>query len=214
MWCAPGAAAYRGARYTRPGRARTPTHTTKGFSDAWPNRPGRRHRAWSADIGGGELMTIASTWLVRSFLFWHFWLFPWLLIDFFLTLLPQVVHVNSTVPPSMFCTFFAVPLMRRRLILAGFKLCRDLFLFFCFFGSRTAAQLLEPAPLLSPLGEGVLIGRRAAVTKREGLSTNEKTSFRQKIACQNGGHLESASWRLEARRRRAAARRPGAAART
>ena len=41
--------------------------------------------------------------------------------------------------------------------------------------------------------------------KREGL--HEKTSFRQKIACQNGGHLESASWRLEleARRRRAAA---------
>ena len=65
-------------------------------------------------------------------------------------------------------------------------------------------------------GEGAAVtggGHIAAVTKREGL--HEKTSFRQKIACQNGGHLESASWRLgflEARRRRAAA--GGAAALT
>jgi hypothetical protein len=63
----------------------------------------------------------------------------------------------------------------------------------------------------SEQGEGAAMtggGRRAAVTKREGL-TNEKTSFRQKIPSQNGGHLESASWRLEVCRRRAAGRGRG-----
>ena len=79
-----------------------------------------------------------------------------------------------------------------------------------YSNQRTLRCPAEPTG--SPTGPGG--GRRAAVTKREGLPMNEKTSFRQKIACQNGGHLESASWRLEVRRRRAAARRPGAAART
>ena len=47
------------------------------------------------------------------------------------------------------------------------------------------------------------------LSQREGLHARENF-VPAEIACQNGGHLESASWRLEARRRRAAARRPGA----